>query len=184
MNQKVEKAKDALIALLAVGLGVCIALTAWAVFLRQPQAAALVPDVPESAPEQLEPNQTPMQGEDGTGTKENATDKDGGFLVGLSYNEEVIISIRSQKASLYYGNRGGSKQDAIVRLVVQEQVLAQSGRLTPGNEVQTLDLVEGAVSRLSKGSYEGEIQVFYYDPDTGERSMLNTVIPVTVQVVG
>lgn len=175
MNQKAEKAKDALIALLAIGMGVCVALTVWAIFLRQPQAAALVPD---RAPEQVEPNQTPMQGEE-----TDLADGNTGSGVHLKYSTEVSVSITGAKASLYFGNAGDSAVDIVLQLVVQDQVLAQSARLTPGNEVNTLDLVEGAAARLSKGGYDGELWLFYYDQDNGERSILNTKIPVKVEVV-
>ena len=37
---------------------------------------------------------------------------------------------------------------------------------------------------LSPGGYEGKFIVLYYDPDSGEKAMVNTEIPITVNVVG
>lgn len=35
---------------------------------------------------------------------------------------------------------------------------------------------------LSAGGYEGKFAVLYYDPDTGEKAVVNTEIPVTITV--
>lgn len=63
---------------------------------------------------------------------------------------------------------------------MQDEVLAQSDLLTPGNELKTLNLLSGAEKKLTAGGYEGKLVAYYYDRETGEKSNLSTVIPVKV----
>jgi hypothetical protein len=37
---------------------------------------------------------------------------------------------------------------------------------------------------LSPGGYKGSFSVFYYDPSSGEKAMVNTEIPILVTVHG
>ena len=58
----------------------------------------------------------------------------------------------------------------------------QSGRLRPGNQVTSLDLLDGAANQLAAGGYDGKFVVLYYDQQSGEKAMIHTEIPVTVTV--
>jgi hypothetical protein len=58
----------------------------------------------------------------------------------------------------------------------------QSGRITPGNKVNSLALLKDAEKKLTKGGYDGKFVVLYYNQDTGEKAILKTEIPVTVTV--
>ena len=71
----------------------------------------------------------------------------------------------------------------VLQIAVQNTVILQSGTLKPGNQVKLLTLLEGMEAQLSPGGYEGKFVVLYYDPDTGEKSMVNTEIPITIHVV-
>ena len=53
-----------------------------------------------------------------------------------------------------------------------------------GFTVKLLDLLEGAEKQLSAGGYEGKFVVLYYDQTSGEKAMVNTEIPITINVVG
>lgn len=185
---KKDKRKDALITLLAVGMGVCICvlLMSWGIYLK-PSNEPEVGLVPDRAPEQVEVNQTALDQDSSSndGVTAEQTDTSTEYnRVSLSYTKEVYVSLSSKIVSLYFGSGSRSKVDIVLQIVVQDQVLAQSGRLTPGNKIETLDLVEGAVSRLSKGSYDGYFMLFYYDSVTGEKSTVTTTTPITVEVLG
>ena len=52
------------------------------------------------------------------------------------------------------------------------------------NEDGKLDLMEGVEKKLGVGGYEGKFIVHYYDQTTGEKAMVNTEIPITINVVG
>ena len=70
----------------------------------------------------------------------------------------------------------------VLQIVIQGEVVVQSGTLKPGNQVKTLDLMDGVEEKLTAGTYEGNFAVLYYDPETGEKAIVNTEIPVTITV--
>ena len=81
-----------------------------------------------------------------------------------------------------FANPGKSLQDMVVQIVIDETVIVQSGTLKPGNQVTTLNLLDGAEKQLQPGGYDGKFVVFYYDPDSGEKAVVNTEIPITITV--
>ena len=94
------------------------------------------------------------------------------------------MDLSEGKASLLFGNPHKSTQDMVLRVVIRDQVILQSGRITPGNQVTALELLPDAPA-LGAGTYTEEschFAVLYYDPVSGEKAMLNTVIPITVTV--
>lgn len=98
----------------------------------------------------------------------------------MVYQKEVQISLASQTASLMFQNPSKSVNDIVLQLVITgsdgtETVIAQSGTLSPGYKVETLDLIEGAAS-LSEGTYTGKLQRHLLRPDTGEKAVLNSTI--------
>ena len=102
----------------------------------------------------------------------------------LTYSNEVTIDISDKAAGLYFANPGKSNQDMVLQIVIQDTVILQSGTLSPGNQVKLLNLLEGAEKMLQPGGYEGKFIVLYYDPISCEKSMVNTEIPITINVVG
>ena len=62
-----------------------------------------------------------------------------------------------------------------------EYLLAQSGILKPGYQVTNLTADKNA-PQLSAGGYEGKLKLLFYDPETGERAIVDTDIPCTVSV--
>ena len=82
-----------------------------------------------------------------------------------------------------FANPTKSNQDMVLCLVINDVVVLQSGRLTPGNKVSELNLIDGIEKRLDEGGYNGKFVVFYYDRTSGEKAMINTEIPVEVTVV-
>ncbi len=69
---------------------------------------------------------------------------------------------------------------AVVQVVLQDEVIGISGRLEPGYQVRELSLDKKL--KLSPGEYEGKLQVYFYDPATDERAMVNASIPVSITV--
>ena len=102
----------------------------------------------------------------------------------LTYSNEVTIDLSDKAAGLYFANPGKSNQDMVLQVVIQDTVILQSGTLKPGHQVKLLNLLEGAEKMLQPGGYEGKFVVLYYDPISGEKSMVNTEIPITINVVG
>ena len=68
----------------------------------------------------------------------------------------------------------------IVQLIIQDNVVAQSGLIKTGNKITRMSLIEG--NGLIEGGYDGILMVYYYHEDTGEKSILNTKIPIQIEV--
>ena len=172
-----HKAKKliALLILLLLLLLISIGVTIWALFFREP-TVVLNPDY---APEEVEFNQVPIPNDDTSGKVDNAA---GGGSVSLNYADRVIIDLSDGKVDLYFANPGKSNQDMVLQVVIQDEVLVQSGRLTPGHQVTELELLPDAAKKLTPGGYEGKFILYYYHPETSEKAMVNTEIEIDVAV--
>lgn len=179
MNQNESSNKKRvliLIVLMALITVIALGVTIWALFFRTP-SVVLTPDY---APQAEDVNAVPIPDDD-SGDKLQADD--GGGAVSISYGTNVSIILSNQTAALYFANPSKSTQDMVVQVIVQDTVLVQSDRLTPGKQVTTLALLDGAEKMLSVGGYEGKLVVLYYDQQSGEKAIVNTEIPVTITVV-
>lgn len=154
---------------------VAVAVSIWAVFFRG-KAPVLTPDY---APKETEINAEPI-GDENDAKLEHP---EGGGAVSLTYAKLVNISISKKSADLLFANPTKSSQDMVLYLVIDDVVVLQSGRLTPGNKVTKLSLADGIEKRLAEGGYNGKFIVYYYDCTSGEKAMINTEIPVEVTVV-
>lgn len=159
-----------LLLLLIALLATCVAV--WALFFREPEVI-LAPDyVPQETEKYAE-----------TLPEEEKMDAPaGGGAVSLSYSKDVQIDLKEKKAALFFANPSKSHQDAMIQIVVQGEVLAQSGVLPPGHRVTTLDLISGAEAMLMPGGYQGTFLVLYYHSETGEKAVVNTEIPIQITV--
>lgn len=181
MNQDKKLNKTTIIiAILAVITVAALCVTMWALFLREPDDSNKVILAPDYAPQQKEENAETIP--DDTGDK--MENPEGGGAVSLTYSNEVTIDISDKAAALYFANPGKSNQDMVIQIAIRDTVILQSGTLSPGNQVKLLNLLEGAEEMLQPGGYEGKFIVLYYDQTSGEKSMVNTEIPITINVVG
>ena len=133
---------------------------------------------PDYAPQEEE-----QYAEDISGDSDDKLDSpEGGSSVSLTYSRDVAISLDEKTASLMFANPGKSNQDMVIQIVIQDEVIVQSGVLKPGKQVKTLALLDGMEEKLSSGTYEGDFIVLYYDPETGEKAIVNTEIPISITV--
>ena len=156
---------------------VAVGITVWALFFRDSSSPTLTPDY---APQEMEHNAETIP--DDTGDK--MENPEGGGAVSLTYSNEVTIDLSDKAAAIYFANPGKSNQDMVIQIAIQDTIILQSGTLSPGNQVKLLNLLEGAEDMLQPGGYEGKFIVLYYDQTSGEKSMVNTEIPITINVVG
>lgn len=176
--QKEEK-KDSrkkwllLLLLLLLLLIVSVGITVWTLFFRT--APTLTPDY---APQQKE-----QYAEDiGDNGDEKLEQQKGGGAVSLTYTTQVTVSLTDKTASVYFANPSKSNQDMVLQIVVQGTVIAQSGTISPSKQVEKLELLQDAADKLPVGGYNGEFKVLYYQPDTHEKTIVNTEIPVDITV--
>ena len=173
-DTKGNKKTIALIVILATVTVLAVVVTVWALFFREVDEVVLTPDY---APLQEESNAEEMSDD---GSKMVASE--GGGAASIMYQNTVTVDLSDKQATLYFGNPSKSAQDMVVQLVIQDNIILQSGLLRPGNKVTNLDLLQGKEELLEAGGYEGKLRVLYYDPISGEKAMIDTEIAVDITV--
>ena len=138
-----------IITVLLVVTFVALAVTIWALFFRN-TGPALAPDY---APQKEEEYAEPVTGD----SEEKMEVSKGGGAVSMVYQKEVHISLSDNKANLMFQNPSKSVNDIVLQLVIISE---------------QLDLIKDA-AKLSVGDYTGRYNVLYYDPDSGEKAVLN-----------
>ena len=128
---------------------------------------------PDYAPQKAEEYAEPVTGD----SEEKMDVSQGGGAVSMVYQKEVHISLSDNMANLMFQNPSKSVNDIVLQIVIvsedgTETVIAQSGTLSPGYKIEQLELIKDA-AKLSVGDYTGRYNVLYYDPDSGEKAVLN-----------
>jgi hypothetical protein len=122
--------------------------------------------------------------DNGKGSKDCSVcgENDGSGTVSMSFTKYVTVDISEKKAYLSFANPSESTQDMQVQLVLDEKVLAQNDKLTPGSKISQMTLIEGVEKDLEAGRYEGKLAISFLNRDSGKRSVLNATIEVTIRV--
>lgn len=172
-EQKKDK-KKILIILLSVGIVVCLAVTLWALFFRTSGGS------PDYAPDKLEPNAQVIENDDSSKLEAPS----GGGAISLQYEDQVKVDLSDKKVYLNYSNPNKSTQDIVLEIVIKDQVIAKSALIKPGYKVTELPLADGAEKLLSTGVYceEAVFKILSYDPDSGEKAMVDTKAEITITV--
>lgn len=174
-DENKAKKQRIIIAALILGMIFCIGITIWAVFFRKSETKPLVPDY---APQQTEQNAEPLE--------DNSRSLDvpeGGGGISLEYESAVNIKLSDKTAYFSYKHPNSSTQDIVLCIEVNGEIIARSGTIKPGNQLKTLPLLEGEEDKLSEGTYtDANFRVLSYDPQSGEKAMVDTVAKITVTV--
>lgn len=161
-----------LISILVAIIIVSITITIWLLVNRSVQPV-ISPDYP---PQELEANAKQMKEADDSKLEAPT----GGGAVSLNYSSNVEIDLSKNIATLMFANPSKSTQDMMLQIVIQGSVVAESGRLTPGNKVECLAV--GEYAKLPSGKYDGEFVISFYDMETGEKAMVNSTIGINIEV--
>ena len=171
-NEK-EKNLKWLFITLAIGIVICLGVTIWALFFRG--GDDISPDYP---PQGIESNQTPIDGDD-SGKLESP---EGGGAINVTYGTAATVDLSEKTVTIYYANPNASNQNVSILIMVNDLVVAKSDLITPGNQVSKLELQKEAASRLQVGGYNAELVVRAYDPESGEKAMVDTKGELTLTV--
>lgn len=174
MRHLVSDKKNLLIFLLLLITVIALSVTVWALFFRTPDVQL----APDYAPVDTEKHAQPIPDDKGG----QVAAQPGSGSVSLTYSNEVLIDLNSGVVELLFANPGRSNQDMVLQIVIQDTVLLQSGRITPGNQVTLLSLSKDAAAMLSPGGYEGKFLIYYYDLNSGEKAIINTEVPISIAV--
>ena len=133
----------------------------------------------EYAPLEIEPNVTKLKDDD-----KKLEAPEGGSAVRLTYSNKAKIDLERKEISLNLKNPSVSTQDMILEVIIisdsNETIIAKSGRIKPGYGLSTLPLNDKVI--LKTGQYNGKLNIYYYDEETAEKSIVNTNIPITIDV--
>lgn len=133
--------------------------------------------VPDYAPQEEDPTATILD------DNEDKLDvPEGGGAVGITYTPDVTIDLSDETATFMFQNPSRSNEDVIVQLMIQDEVIAQSGKLVPGRQLDSMKLLSGVAEKLSPGGYNGKLVISLYDPETAEKSMINSEGKVNIVV--
>ena len=103
----------------------------------------------------------------------------GGGSVSMIYTLKAELSLSSGEISMYFKNPNASNHDVVLELYVisgsDDIKIAKSGRIQAGYGLYQMSLLEDA-AELSDGVYRGKYKVIYYNPDTGERALVESDI--------
>ena len=168
-----EKNLKWLIIILSVGIVICTGVTIWAVFFRG--GDDISPDYP---PQGIESNQTPIEGDDSG----KLVSPEGGGAINVTYGTAATVDLSEKTVTIYYANPNASNQNVSILIMVNDLVVAKSDLITPGNQVSKLELQKEAASRLQVGGYNAELVVRAYDPESGEKAMVDTKGELTLTV--
>lgn len=160
-----------LLLILLIAVGVIV----WALFLRAPKTDNTL--APDYAPRQVEQH-AQRYGEETSKLDQT----EGGGAVTLEYTTDVDINLSEKKVYFSVANPYQSNQSMLVQIKIKDEVIAESGTLQPGYRLGELNITEQKAKMLSEGVYDGQILIWYYQPDTGERAVVNTAIPVSINV--
>lgn len=135
---------------------------------------------PDFAPQSVDDNAHKMEDEN----TDKLETQEGGGAISLTYSTQVEVDLEDGQAHILFQNPTRSTQDVVLQLVVgeddQETLVAQSQLIPAGYALDSLELEEPVL--LTQGGYEGEFRVLSYDPESGEKAVVNTVIPVDITV--
>ncbi len=168
-----------LVIILSVLILIAVGVTSWAVWFRD-KGDIISPDYPPLQNDKYAETMavdTSKNENDGDNTPSSSQNK-----VTLNYKNTVKIDLKSKKASVYFGNPLTSNQNLMLQLVVDNEIIAVSGFVYPGYQIQTLDLNDSIKSDLTGENITGKFVVTFYNVETGEKSMVNSEIPVKIKV--
>lgn len=173
-REKKDKKKKILIIILLIGIVACIAVTIWALFFRTPGGSS------DYAPDKLEPNAQVIENDDSPKLEAPA----GGGAISIQYEDRVTIDLSDKKAYFNYSNPSKSTQNIVLEIVIGDQTVAKSALIKPGYQITELPLADGAEKLLSEGVYNENavFKILSYDPDSGEKAMVDTKAEITVTV--
>lgn len=174
-EKKESKKKWLLLLLLLLLITVASVAVTVTLLMQKPTVQA-----PDFAPQTVDENADKM--DDDQDDKMEA--QEGGGAISLTYSTQVTVDMGDGQARVLFQNPTRSTQDVVLQLVVgegdQETLVAQSQLIPAGYSLDVMELEQPML--LTQGGYEGEFRVLCYDPDSGEKAVVNTVIPVDIMV--
>lgn len=145
----------------------------WAMWFQAPVVVE-----PDYAVREMDSNATEMERSENTML--DIASGDGAAT--LIFERQVDIDLSHNVANFLVENPARATNNLVVEIVVKNQVIARSGAIKPGYRLTELNLTAGVGELLEPGVSDGQILVYTYDSETGERAVDNSKIIVTIIV--
>lgn len=174
-NKPKKKKRWILIILLLLLIAACVSITTWALFFRE----GSIPIAPDYPPQGVEDNQKPLENDD----SEKMESPSGGGAINVTYNVNATVDLSDETVKLLYANPQASNQNVALLIMIDDLVVAKSDLITPGNGVETLKLDAFAKKKIQVGGYNAELVIRSYDPNSGEKAMVDTKGQLSLTVV-
>lgn len=161
---------------LLILLGLLIGLTIAGILLFRILSGPSVPTIdPYNPLPSPDPYVEPIENDDSV----KASSEDGGGSVSMIYRLKANIDLSTGKTDIYFKNPNASNHNVAIQMYIvsgeNETLIAQSGLIESGYSLNRLDMIENSAN-LKKGVYQGKFKVIYYNPDTGERALVESDI--------
>ncbi len=146
-------------------------------FNPTPSSGILAPDYefqtedPNAKPLPIDPNATKLFA------------SEGGGAINYIFTDSATLSLDTGKIAIRFENPAKSTHDVIIQLVIQDQLVAQSGIIKAGTKLEMLTLQDGMKEKLQKGIYNAKYTFLNYNPETGAKAMVNVESPITLTVI-
>ena len=104
---------------------------------------------------------------------------EGGGAGAVTYSNIASYNKRTKTLTLNFENPSNSPSSMVISIVVDGNVIYESGLLPAGYGIQSVPNLD---LDLPVGSYEGKFSVEHYNPDTREKAMFNLEVDMTLNV--
>lgn len=173
-RERARKRRRRIITILIIIILLMLLLTQCALWKRY--GNPITPDYP---PQGMEANQKPIDGDN----TDKMDSEEGGGAINVTYGMDITADLSEKTVTLYYANPNASNQNVAVLVMVDDLVVAKSDLIAPGHQVTELPLEAYAKEMLMEGGYDAELVVRAYDPESGEKAMIDTKGEVTLTVI-
>lgn len=170
-----------LLTVAGIGTAIIAAVILVITLLMNPEEPTELPP-PENPLPVVDPNVIPNKDD----TSEKVTSEEGGGAVSLVYTKDVQIKLSTEVAGIYYNNPNASNHDIVIELYIVSgdtgYFLGRSGLVPAGSSIYEMSIADRQVE-IKEGEYEGLYKVSFYNPETGERAIVDSQIAgITVTV--
>lgn len=104
--------------------------------------------------------------------------------VNMIYSKNVKVNLKDKKININFKNPNGSNQMIVISIVAnvngEDIEIGSTDRIPSGYGINDVELKENA--NLNVGTYDGYFYINYYQNDTEEMSVINTKIPVKIEI--
>lgn len=90
----------------------------------------------------------------------------------------ITAHLDSGKVDMFYQNPAASASAVVLQLWIGDTLIAQSGSIYPGYQLEDMYLLDKSL--LQVGGYYGIVKVAFYDPESGEKALIDTDIEVSI----